>query len=69
MSFTQSDLDNINAAIKLGALSVRKGDRMITYRSSAELLAAKREISAELANTAGDPPSGGRHRVAKFHDV
>ncbi len=68
MAFSQSDLDNVNSAIASGALSVRKGDRMITYRSMIELKSAKAEIEAALASTAGAPLSAGRYRRATFPD-
>lgn len=68
MPFTESDLENINSAISSGELTVKKGDRLITYRSMIELKSAKAEIEAALAATAGRPLSGGRFRRASFPD-
>lgn len=48
MAFTQTDLDNINAAIATGALTVERNGRRVTYRSIADLKAAKEVIESEL---------------------
>lgn len=53
MAFTKDDLDAINEAIASGELTVVVDGKTLTYRSVAELLAAKRHICAELAGQAG----------------
>jgi len=40
MTFTAADLVALKAALISGALRVRIGDREVTYRSQAELIAA-----------------------------
>ncbi len=40
MTFTAADLVALKAALISGALKVRIGDREVTYRSQAELIAA-----------------------------
>lgn len=49
MAFTSSDLTAIDAAIASGELTVEQGGRRVTYRSVAELLAARRQIAASIA--------------------
>lgn len=49
MAFTQTDLDNINAAIATGEMTVECNGRRVTYRSMAELQAAKTHIQGEIA--------------------
>jgi len=61
MSFTQTDLDNINAAIATGELTVSVAGRTVTYRSIDELLKARSLILAELA--VATSPRRGAYRV------
>ena len=55
MAFSQSDLDNLDAAIKSGALRVEVAGRNITYRSLAEMQRTRGEISVALNAAAGKP--------------
>lgn len=64
MSFTASDLAALDAAIASGELTVKKGDRQVTYRSMDELLKARKLVADQLASTTG----GLRHRLADFAD-
>lgn len=48
MAFTQADLDNLDAAIKSGALRVRTGDRDVTYRSLEEMMKVRSLMLEEL---------------------
>lgn len=52
MAFTQTDLDNINAAIATGEMTVEFNGRRVTYRTMGELQAAKTHIQSELARAA-----------------
>jgi hypothetical protein len=64
MAFTSQDLANINAAIASGELTAKVNDRLITYRSIAELLKAKNVIEAELATqSVGTTPTTGVFRL------
>lgn len=70
MAFTQSDLDAIEQAIATGELSVRsENGRSVTYRSFAELRAARdlvmRAVAAAAAST---PPAYPRYQQADFSD-
>lgn len=50
MAFTQTDLDNINAAIAVGELTVRSANgTQVTYRSMDDLLKARATIQSDLA--------------------
>lgn len=64
MSFTATDLANIEAAIASGELTVKKGDRQVTYRSMDELIKARQLAKDQLATQTG----GLRHRLADFAD-
>jgi hypothetical protein len=66
MAYTQQDLDSIKSAIAAGELSVRFGDRQITYRSLDELIRIQNQIEAELY--AAKPRLSPRHRIARFAD-
>lgn len=53
MAWTQTDLDAIEAAIATGELTVRFADREVTYRSIAELIAARNVIRDAVQGAAG----------------
>ncbi len=53
MPWTQTQLDAIEASIASGELTVRFGDRTVTYRSMDELLQARAVIKESLAAEAG----------------
>lgn len=53
MAWTQAQLDAIEAAIASGELTVRLGDRTVTYRSMEELLQARAVIKETLAAESG----------------
>lgn len=53
MAWTQTQLDAIEAAISSGELTVRFGDRTVTYRSMDELLQARGIIKDSLATESG----------------
>lgn len=49
MAVTQSDLDNLNAAIASGTRSVTLGGQTITYNTTASLIVARNDLRNELA--------------------
>jgi hypothetical protein len=53
MPWTQQQLEAIEVAIASGELTVRFGDRTVTYRSMDELLQARAVIKESLAAEAG----------------
>ncbi len=68
MAFTQTDLDAVDRAIASGELTVRTGDRMVTYRSMAELKEARSTIVSALAVQSGTSAIYPRHQLASFAD-
>jgi len=56
MPWTQTQLDAIEASIASGELTVRFGDRTVTYRSMDELLQARAVIKDALESEAGTAP-------------
>ena len=59
MAYTQADLDALDAAIAGGELTVKTQDRMVQYRSLAEMDQIRAKIAASLAAQAGTRPAGG----------
>jgi len=58
MAWTQADLDALDAAMKGGELTVRYGDRSITYRDLDEMLRLRALMKQEVAEeTTGIPPT------------
>lgn len=51
--FTQDQLNALDEAIALGALTVKYSDKEVTYRSLADMLATRKLIVADLAKQAG----------------
>lgn len=69
MAFTQSDIDTLDRAISGGELTVKIGERLVTYRSFQELALAREFITGELARAASQTPrSYPRHQLADFSD-
>ena len=64
MAFTQTDLDNIQAAIANGELTVRVNGKLVTYRSMEELMQAERRII--LALRPSSQAGSIRHQLADF---
>lgn len=53
MALTQTDLDALDAAIASGILTVRTGDRLVTYHSIADLKAARAHVAGTIAGQSG----------------
>jgi hypothetical protein len=60
MAYTQTDLDNVKAAIASGEQSVEVGGRKVVYRSVEELRKARDDIATELAGASSSGTSGVR---------
>lgn len=52
MALSSTDLDKLDAAIAQGALTVEFNGRRMTYRSVAELQAARAHVAAQIAAAA-----------------
>ncbi|HNP65281.1 MAG TPA: hypothetical protein PKH39_15195 [Woeseiaceae bacterium] len=54
MSYTQTQLDELTAAIASGTLNVRHSDgRSVTYQSLAEMRKLRSDMQAEIKQAAG----------------
>lgn len=63
MALTQTDLDNLDAAIASGELEVDFNGRRVKYRSIADLMAARAHVVSTLASTTRATPQRGAYRV------
>lgn len=61
MTWTADDVSRLKAAIASGQLSVRIGDRQVTYQSVGEMLKALDRMQAEVA-AAAQPRAGAARR-------
>lgn len=69
MSWTQADLDNLEAALASGVLTCDVNGRRVTYQSTADLLRARNAVQAALSAAAsGSTQHFPRFRVASFAD-
>ena len=50
MALTQTDLDNLDAAIAASELEVEIGGRRVRYRSISDLLTARRHVAEVVAS-------------------
>lgn len=60
MSWTEADVNRLKSAIASGQLSVRYGDRQITYQSVDAMLTALDRMQADLGANNGLPPRSTR---------
>lgn len=65
MSYTQADVDAIEAAIKSGTIRVRFADRDVTYRSLTEMQSILKSMKISLS---GNPGGGTRISEASFSE-
>lgn len=68
MAYTQTDLDNLDQAILDGNLSVRMGDRMVTRRSTEEMMAIRAHVAAQLQAASNASRTYPRFQRAVFAD-
>ena len=55
MAYTQTDIDNLKAAIASGELMYRAGDRSIQYRTLDEMERTLRRMEAEVFGESARP--------------
>lgn len=55
MAVTQTDIDNLNAAIASGARSVTLGGQTVTYNTTASLIEARNDLQKQLNATRRKP--------------
>jgi uncharacterized protein YceH (UPF0502 family) len=53
VAWTQTDIDALRAAIASGQLMVRSSDRMVTYRSLAEMQQTLRMMEGQVGGSTG----------------
>lgn len=63
MAVTQADIDNLNTAIAQGERQVMIGAKQITYRSIAELIAARNDLQNQLTAQNATQNSGRVTRI------
>lgn len=69
MSWTQTDLDSVEAAIASGVLTCDVNGRRVTYQTTADLLRTRSAIRAFLeGQSSGSTQNSPRHRIASFAD-
>jgi len=68
MAVTQTQLDALDAAIAKGVLTIRDGEKTITYRSVEDMLAARAALTSLLATQADDTRAAPRYQLADFRD-
>jgi hypothetical protein len=70
MSWTQTDLDNVEAAIASGVLTCEVNGRRVTYQTTADLLRVRSAIRVYLDGQSSGSTSQltPRYQVASFAD-
>lgn len=61
MTYTESQLNTLNAAIAQGALSVQYGDKLVTYRSLKEMYQIREDMRRELGLLGNNANPGRRY--------
>lgn len=67
MALTQTDLDNLDAAIATGELRVEFNGRVVIYRSVEQLLRARQHVYAVLTGTTPSTPAPKRTGTYSFN--
>lgn len=67
MAYTQQQLDALEAAIAEGALSVKYGDKAVTYRSLDEMLRIRAAMRAALGLSSNSGGGGVYPTFSKGH--
>ena len=65
MPVTQSDIDNLNAAIASAEKQVALGSQQVTYRSIAELISARDDLRADAGGGVERPEERREQRVLR----
>ncbi len=69
MALSQTDLDALDLAIAAGQLTVRLGDRVLTYQSISEMLKARAHVAKVISNAGGVTRVAPRYQTAVFDDA
>lgn len=63
MAFTTDDIAKLERAIASGVLTVRYADRTVTYQTTRDMMAALKQMRAEVDAAAGTAPRKRTMRV------
>lgn len=66
MAFTQQHITALETAIASGTLSVRYGDRQVTYQSLSDMRRLLKQMRSEVAGAAGQRP---RSRTMRMYQA
>jgi hypothetical protein len=69
MSYTQTDLDNLDAAIASGHRVVHVEGRRVEYGTTDELLKARSHVASQLSAAAAGTGGASRRGVFRFRNV
>jgi hypothetical protein len=69
MSYTQTDLDNLDAAIASGHRVVHVEGRRVEYGTTDELLKARSHVASQLSAAAAGIGGASRRGVFRFRNV
>jgi hypothetical protein len=68
MAVTQTQLDALDAAIAKGVLTIRDGEKTITYQSAEDMLTRRNALASLLASQATPTRATPRYQLADFRD-
>lgn len=68
MAVTQAMIDTLDAAIAKGVLTVRDGEKVITYQSADDMLARRNALATLLARQNAPARASPRYQLADFRD-
>lgn len=64
---TQTDINNLNEAIANGERVVRQGEKMVEYRSIAELIQARNDLQKQLNAATAEAAGKQRPRQTRLY--
>jgi hypothetical protein len=68
MAVTQTQLDALDAAIAKGVLTIRDGEKTITYQSAEDMLTRRNALASLLSSQASPTRAAPRYQLADFRD-
>ena len=68
MAVTQPMIDTLDAAIAKGVLTIKDGEKTITYQSVDDMLARRQALANLLASQTTPSRTLPRHQLADFRD-
>lgn len=68
MAITQEQIDDLDAAIARGLLTVKDGTSTITYQTTEDMLKARKAMASLLASQENPSRGTPRYQLADFRD-